>query len=513
MSILKRTIEVLKNKFIFIAFVSCLLLGVVFIFYAKVTSNLTCIKVAYPNKWGDLSPSERKVATANSILMNIYEPLVVFKENGQLGALGSRSWTISSDNRSVIFKINTSKKFSDGTRLSAKHYKQYFENSLNKNSNYKDSALASLLGKVKGWEEFDKGKHLSGIRADDDETLEIIFNVPASEAILDLALGRYGVVLERGDKSLGTGYYAIRESGPNEIILIPNKYNIINNNSFCISVVPSENAIEKMKKNEIDIFPKAEKVSNFNCNDDDQIACLLGDEESHNLLELNTLKGKFFHSPEMRKGLFALIFTKKSIEHNIFSYIDPRFFFKFQLGYLDERTLNKIIAENSKYIPLLMKKIQAQKIKYMTGSADDPVLKFLKDIGMQFTPDSGVYEVSELVKAIKKTHDADIVHLSLGVVSGDPGDIYYIFGKNGTMMSPMNYSEDLNVLFEMAEKELIRSKREKIYLQISKLLIEDPKIIHIGFINRTSIYRKDKISIRGDKTILNDRRLHFYETR
>ena len=92
--------------------------------------------------------------------------------------LAAKSWIISPDYRVFTFKIDTDRKFSDGIKLSAHHFKESWERGLGMAPLSATSSVRDVLYKVAGFSSYASTKTLSGVVAKDDETLEVTFEKP-----------------------------------------------------------------------------------------------------------------------------------------------------------------------------------------------------------------------------------------------------------------------------------------------------------------------------------------------
>ena len=158
------------------------------------------LKVGFPEYWGEnMSPSLQHTIYADAMLANQFESLVSIGPAGSIKPQAAREWKASADKRIYTFKIDTSRKFSNGKNLSAKDFKDSWEYGLTLDPKSANSSLQDILYKVVGYEDFEKTKHLSGLRVIDDETFEVEFKNSFRAALTNLAGSRMSAfVIENG---------------------------------------------------------------------------------------------------------------------------------------------------------------------------------------------------------------------------------------------------------------------------------------------------------------------------
>lgn len=103
------------------------------------------LRVAFPFYWGNLTPPLQHTAHADIIIKNQFESLVGWGEGSKIEPLAARSWTVSADHRTFTFKIDTTRRFSNGTRLSARHFKEAWEYALTLQPKSANNSLQDLL--------------------------------------------------------------------------------------------------------------------------------------------------------------------------------------------------------------------------------------------------------------------------------------------------------------------------------------------------------------------------------
>lgn len=135
----------------------------------------------------------------------IYEPLIYEDlDNSYKGRL-AESWTVSSDSRTVTFKLRKGVKFTDGSPLNAEAVKFTFER------------LQKVGSKSPIFETF---KNVTGMEAKDELTFVMTMKEPYAPIIHDLAVSYAGILSptavkaandEIGRTAVGTGPYKVKE--------------------------------------------------------------------------------------------------------------------------------------------------------------------------------------------------------------------------------------------------------------------------------------------------------------
>jgi len=470
------------------------------------------VTIGVPYFWASLDPIERSTAVENSILLNEFEPLIKINKYGVLQPNLAKKWFISKDFKTIDFFINTEAKFSNGTLLSASIIKKSWTEAVNKSKNPQLSPLSALFSKLKGWEKFHKTHELSGLTVLSQEQIRLEFNEKITDAINILSYGRYGIVLRVNEKNYGTGPYKINNHDNEKIVFHKNVFSKIENlfEEIKVVVIPPNEAINELLNNKIDIYPKAEKIKEIDCEKKQkEINCIFGFEENHDVMQLNSLNGIFKNS-ENRRALLSLIYHEKIKTLPAF-YKDQQFFLPFQIGRLADTTIEKQILSKKSSIKIIKNNFKKNTVRYLTSFEQDPYFDFLKSININLTKDSGYRPVEELVKALKSNTGSDLVHLTYGVMPGDPININFFLGHEGNMTSKWSYTETINRLLKAGLTEEDRIKRNIIYKEINKELISQSKLIHLGFSKRVSIFNSIKVKIRNNEPSINSSELVFFE--
>ncbi|WKA52942.1 nickel ABC transporter substrate-binding protein [Planococcus liqunii] len=165
------------------------------------------ITISWPR---DIGPMNPHVYNPSQLLAQsmIYEPLVSYKEGGEIQPHLAESWTVSEDGLEYIFKIRENVKFTDGSALTAAVVKKNFDAVMKNSSSHSWLGVINVLEKTE---------------AVDDQTFKMVLKEPYYPALQDLAvvrpvrfLGEAGFP-EDGDTSkgitepVGTGPWMLKD--------------------------------------------------------------------------------------------------------------------------------------------------------------------------------------------------------------------------------------------------------------------------------------------------------------
>ena len=475
-----------------------------------------------PGKWGTLVPPLQHTACADAMLSNQFEPLVKVGSGGVIIPLAAKKWEVTNQFRTFTFKIDRTRRFSNGQKLSAHDFKRSWEHSLSLIPKSSNNSLLDILYRVEGYEDHQRTGEISGIIVKDDNTLIVNFKEPFRMALTHFSGNRFSVFQKIGDKYLGTGPYVITEISDKEAHLSQNKYSSIppDFEKVIYHVIPYNEAKESLQSGRVDIFTFAEKADFDTCsgkNKQSKIeACFIGGSESrHSVLIVNGMKGRFFENPKYRKALQALVFKKlstKALPPHVVSNlaIDFQVYLLFQKGRISEGEVEKIILEGEKYIDDFLEATKKNPIKVGSSKSSVWVVKFIKSLGLYLDENSGPIKSRDVTKEYYKTHESDILSLGLGVASGDPDGIYHALGKNGAITSPMTFRSQVTSLLESGRRLLDFNKIPGHYEQVTRSILREVPFVHLGFLRSKTAYRKDRIKVKKKVKLREDDRLIIF---
>ncbi len=476
------------------------------------------IHVGFPDTWGDLKPALQHTLIADVILGNVFEPLARLTSRGTLRPAAARSWAVSDDRRIFTFKIDVTRCFSDGTPLSAHHFKTAWEHGLALTPRSANSSLADVLYKVVGSEAFEETHTLSGVRALNAETLQVEFKTPFRMALEHLAGIRYSAVLIKDGKDLGTGPYRFLTHSENSVELERNPYAPIQAPFSLASIVkiPLTEGAKALEEGTIDAYHDFGRSLEPICQEEGRIACFTGLESGHDTLRINGLPGRLFSDPKMRLALQSLLYQNefsalKRIRKNSPSFrSDPQSFLPLQAGRLSDSEIAMLSAQGDAFIPDLLAASAKKPITVLTSQS--PILiEVLKDLGLHLSERSGLITFKEQLGIYYKTHDVDVLFGTPSVASGDPDGIYHVLGKEGAISSPMIQRPGVMDLLEEGRKILNLEDLPAHYQKVSRAILTEVPYIHVGFRIAQIAYRSDRVRLNEAVKGRDDDDIILYE--
>lgn len=472
-------------------------------------NSVQILKIGFPEHWGEnLSPSLQHTIYADAIMANEYEPLVSIGPGGSIKPLAAKSWTANGDKRIFTFKIDTSKRFSNGQHLSAQIFKDAWEYGLALPSKSANSSLQDILYKVVGYEDFASTKKLRGLRVVDNETFEVEFKNPFRAALTNLAGSRMAAfVIDKG-KILGTGPYMIQENINGKVVMVSNPMREDTHfKTVTVEVVKPDATQAALDAEKIDAYGMAEQAEFKDCLDDNSsIGCFAGNESRHLVLALNSRPDRFFRTREHRLALQALIykvFLTKNLPESmkLKTVLDPQIFLPMQAGHVENEEAMAIIKKGEPFIESFVKATERRPVEITAGTSD-VLFNWLKDglsaHGVKFSDQSGIITMKELAETYYKKWDTDILLMTMSVASGDPDGIYHVLGQHGAISSPMLFKKETSELLEEGRKILDLDKIDDHYKKVTMAALAEVPFVHLGYLKTLMVYRKDKVQL--DKT-------------
>lgn len=484
--------------------------------------SMKTLKVGYPEYWGEnMSPSLQHTIYADAMLANQFEALVSIGPAGSIKPLAAKEWVASEDKRIYTFKIDTERTFSNGKKLSAQDFKDSWEYGLSLEPKSSNSSLQDVLYKVVGFEDFEKTKHLSGLRVIDNGTLEVEFRNSFRAALTNLAGSRMAAFVLENGRHLGTGPYVIKESSDKKLVLTANEFRL-NPPPFKevrVEVIKPEFAQKSLDEGVIDVYSLAEHAEFNNCLDDSSnTGCFAGTESRHITMVLNAKENRIFQKLENRlamQSLFYQTFMGKEMPANmkIKTELDPQIFLPLQSGRIDDEVAIAKVKEGTAYIDAFIAETQKKPLKMVTGTTGN-LLKWVKDglgeRGVKFSEDSTVLPMKDLAATYYKTHDTDIALMTLSVASGDPDGIYHALGSNGAITSPMMFKKQSASLLEAGRKILKLSQIDEHYQKVTTAALAEVPFVHLGYLKTLMVYRKDRVKLEKEYKQREDNRFSSF---
>ncbi len=476
------------------------------------------ITIGFPASWGPLSPALQNSVFGDVILGNIYEPLVRLTSRGTLRPAGARSWAVSDDRRIFTFKIDTVRRFSDGTHLSAHHFKNAWEHGLTLTPKSANSSLADVLYKVVGSESFQETQTLSGVKVLDNETLQVEFKTSFRMALENLAGIRYSAILVNDGHDLGTGPYRFVSHSDELVKFDRNPFAAVSPGfaSATITMIHVEHVAKALRDGVIDAYHDFGRSVEPLCDEKGAIQCFVGLESGHEALRINGLSGRVFADSEMRLALQALLLhhdasTMSRIRKNSGSFrIDPQSFLPLQAGRIPDSEALQLVSVGLKFIPELIEATKKNPITVITNQSP-MLIDALKDLGLHLSSESGFVDFKQLQNTYYKTHKADLLYGGFSVASGDPDGIYHVLGKEGAISSPMIQRPGVMDLLEEGRKILNLEDLPAHYQKVSRAILTEVPYIHVGFRIAQIAYRSDRVRLNEAVKGRDDDDIILYE--
>lgn len=463
-------------------------------------SEIKELKIAFGGYWKSIHPGLQHTLVGDLTLSNQFEALVGVNEIGVYVPLAAVSWEITEDFTKFRFKIDTTKRFSDGSYLKAIDFKSSWEQSLKLESKSANSSLLDILYKVEGFEKFSETGSISGLKANSDDVLEIKFSSPFRMALEHLSGNRYSAYKEKVGKFIGTGAYVIEEIGEEVLKLKPNPfYENSPKSEILLTTVKADEVINSLSNGTLDVVAYvmgATISSDFN--KVNNISTIVGQDALHRAVYTNNQLGKFFSNKEHRLALQYLMhkFIKSNpnyLGNPNFTKQDPQVYLPIQSGRLNDEEVVKIVDSGKKYVDAFIKAANANPLILME-THEFSLRPFFDSIGIKLSDKSRIVEKSELIDLIYRGDAADLIPGNFGVASGDPDGIYHKLGKSGAIASPMTKNKAVEEILEEGRALIQKEKIDLFYQKVNKKILEEVPLVHLGFNKTIALYRNDKVS-------------------
>lgn len=456
-------------------------------------------------------PPLQHSAFGAAVLENEFEALVRLGKNGVMEPHAAASWEVRPDHRLVRFKIDTQRRFSDGSRLTATDFKRAWEDGLRMKEKSKNKSVLDLLYTVKGFSSFSKTGSLDGVRVISDDVLEVELEKPTRLAVEYLSGTRYAAYKEVGGKPIGTGPYVMRELG-DQLELTPNVHYIGNEPRFetvKIVVTDPSKVRERLESGDLDAAIFAERTDLASCKEPSKtgVKCVFSQESDHVAIYMNGLQGRFFSQPEHRRALQTLIHDRlkrtgvpSELQKSSFDH-DPQSFLHFQPGRLSEPEASELVAAGRSAIPALKAAAATKPLAVFCSRDCGWLLTLLREEGIPVTPESGKLEFSRVLNMIYNDHQADLIFAGFSVYNGDPDGLYHLLGRQGAISSPMMERPKVSDLMESGRAIIDRNGLAPHYQQVARSILTDVPYIHLGFSGRGVAFNSEKADV--SETFLN----------
>lgn len=463
--------------------------------------------IGVPAYWATLIPPLQHSLVGDGVIEHQFDPLIRMGEKGITEPLAAKSWEFSADKKTLRFIIDTSRRFSDGSHVSAEDFKRSWEDGLRMEPKSANSSLSDGLGNLKGFSDFtDKGT-IEGVRVISEDTLELSFVKPVRLVLEHLAGGRFSAYKMKDGQPIGTGPYIITENDK-VLTLTPNPHYAgpaVGLKTVKIVVAPPDSALEKLRAGAIDAFLFAETASLPGCLEGKlaPVLCAYGQEGGHMIAGLNGRHGRFFSDPEHRLAFQALILKNIAQAETAFSargfMRDDQSFLKFQSGRIPEGEAQRIIKSGEAHIERLIKDTQAKPLYLAAASRGwQWIIDCLRANGVKLSEESRAdFTAAEFWEMYYKTFEPDIMPMGASVSDGDPDGLYHLLGRQGAIFSPILERRETCDGMESGRDLLDFSRLPGHYQEISKSILKEVPFVHLGYLYRRIAYNADRLTVNN----------------
>lgn len=485
--------------------------------FASAAKDSETLTVAFPRSWKlPLHPATQHSAGEDAIMANEFEPLVIRGSNGLVVPQAAKSFEFNKDFTIFTFKIDTTHRFSDGTPLTAQHFKDSWENGLLKNPNSANSNQLDVISLLKGFEDFEKTKHIDGIRVLSNEVLELTFNKPFRMALHYLSGARFSAYIDKNGKTIGSNRYVVTSASPTEITFAKNPYYPSNEGGFEKIVLSyydqAEESLEALKNKKVDIIAfNGQKIEETG-----EIGTTTSHESKAFWIDLNGLQGRFFASIEMRQAFQALVWDLLRNEKNLqekmktaHASIDPQVYLKLQAGRIPDAEAEAIVEKGLAYIPKLIEESKKANLKFLVDGVFSFLEEGLRQKGLKF--ESVTMDFQQALQDYYKNFTVDARFSAASVHNSDPDGLYHRVGRNGAITSPMIQREKVAQLMEEGRNLVGQEAIAVHYQKVTRAMLEEIPSIHVGFGYQNFAYRKTRIKVSKRFTESHSEFLYIFE--
>ena len=505
-------------KFIFwIILIGTLVIGIALLEKDKSMDKLnSTLTVAMPQGWGPLNPPQQSTYMAAEILGNIYETLVAYDLQGNLRPLLASSWEVSDDLRVYSFRLDTSRKFSNGEGISSTVVKKAWEHALTVPPASSNRSPLDLLYLVEGFENFENTKVLNGIETPSESTLTIRFKKPVRQALSFLAGARYGIyILTTDGRYLGTGSYQFNEMGENEVFLSFNPYTKEKPPFPKVRIIgtKSREMDETICNLNPDVIWFSSSVRSESCsNNQISFFSASGAYASHLMVAVNGTNGRLLADPQLRRALQYLVLSRSRDIVKIFYdskdvEVSSQFLLPVQVGHLPTDEAESMVNEGGKWVSRLIRATQEHPLQFwIANEKHKRVAEVLIQTGIRLKLNNCATP-EDYRNLYYKTHDYDILLSQSGFGSIDPDGLYHLLGKYGAITTPAIGRKRVWEILEKGRSVLQPKELNKVYGELSQVILTEVPAIHLASSRPTYFFNSKRVRLE-DKSI-NSPRFNF----
>lgn len=471
------------------------------------------VTIAVPGAWGSLIPPTQHTMLGDAILGNEFEPLVDMEHGGMIVPFAAKSWDVSEDLRTITFKIDTSRRFSDGSYLSAVNFKESWEDGLRHQATIPQKSQMDVAYKIVGIENFAKLGTLTGLQVIDNETLRVTFKTPFRMALDHMTGSRFAAYKIKDGRYIGTGPYVIVKESADQVELERNTYHSYSSRQKVgadqikvVRLTPAE-CESAIVEGKIDVYAYAGRNFYQGPCDGVTVGCLRGFEAGHVVGLVNGNPDRTFADPRLRLALQYLLTTdhngvtpRSSFPQGVLTgnAFDPQPFIPLQAGRLPDEEAATLIHHGKAHVESLVEASRQRPIKWLYAVGNkvaESAVAILKRHGVVFENPKVVSTAVELQQLTDVKADPDLAFISKSVVDGDPDGIYHALGKEGAILTPMTLRPEVSELLEAGRVLTEIEKLDAHYRKVSRAILTQVPWVHLGYAEENTIYRADRISV------------------
>ncbi len=462
----------------------------------KLQPNRT-VRVAFGVQWKlPLYPASQHSMIEDAILANQFESLVTRGENGLILPQCAKSYRFNDDFTVFDFDIDTSRRFSDGSTLTASDFKRSWEEGLRLRKNSANRNLEDMVTLVVGFEDFDRTGSLRGVEVISSDHLRVTFKRPFRMALMHLTGSRFAAFQHSGEKFLGTGRFVISPVTDSILQLKRNLFHPTDGGLQSIEIVYLEDPEKAIALGDIDIVA----MSATRVDETDELKVTVGVEDASLFFHLNGLKGRTFSESRLRLAFQALVHqilkeNPDAIKNTRERFqVDEQTFLPLQAGRLPQNQAAALVAEGDQYIDMLIKASQVQPIKIAMGKTFSFLevalqRKGLKIISRRYT------STEDYFNEFYYKHESDVALGTASVHLSDPDGMYHYLGKHGAITSPMIQRPLVAELFEVGRNITDQDQIVAHYQKAAEAILKEVPAVHLGFVSHSYIYRADRLQV------------------
>lgn len=433
--------------------------------------------------WGPLFPAQQSSLYAAIIISHVFDSLVGVDNTGGFIPNLAKTWDINKDFTIYTFVIDTERKFSDGTPLTAQIYRDSLLESLRLEAGATNQSALDVLYALKGYKDFSKTGNIAGLEVEGKNVLRMHFERPFRGAIGQLSGTRYGAYQKKNGVYLGTGPYVFDRTSDNSVDLSVNPHYPT---SLAIKHIKiTADGINALYSGKIDValapfYSKPHQDKNINVGNE-KLSSLL---ELHWVIVVNGMHSRIFADNNLRKAAQYLIYNYFITHYSNASEIpffssDIQFYPPLFPGRLSEGKAGAIIEEGKQFIEALRLASEEKPIVCLNRAIPSFDYCHIFEINKIKTKRlEGDFD--HIKRTLYKTYDADLVSYSVSYAGADPDGIYHFLGHNGAIWTPLASRSRVESLIEEGRLLTDWNNIDDHYKKTSVAILEEVPVIHLG---------------------------------